>query len=172
MIPHASWSKNRNVNNRSDCVTNYAQLLVQLFGPTLLTSRGIVVILCIMGLWLMTVDLKWGCSCALERKWNLPSRGLCTQMRYLHTFPDQPQSPSSDGASDVPARTLLPMPQCWFSRMLGIYFVCSVVLMVEEEYNETRWALTLNDVCLSSREDISIIAIILEKKWLMHKEGK
>lgn len=171
MIPHALWPKHWNINNRSNCVTNYTQFLVQLFGPTLLTSQGIVVILCIMGLWLMMVDLKWGCSCALERKWNLPSRGLCSQMRYLHTLPDEPQSPSSDGASDVPARTLLPIPKCWFSRVLSIYFVCSVVLMVEE-YNKTRWALTLNDVCLSNRDDVSIIAIILEKKWLMHKEGK
>lgn len=44
------------------------------------------------------------------------------------------------------------------------YFVCSVVLMVDEEYNRTRWDLTLNDVCLSSRDDVSIIAIILGEK--------
>ena len=77
MIPHASWPKNRNINNRSNCVANYAQFLVQLFGPTLLTSQGIVVILCIMVLWLMMVNHKWGCSCAIEGKWNLPSREDC-----------------------------------------------------------------------------------------------
>ena len=50
--------------------------------------------------------------------------------------------------------------------MLGIYFVCSVVLMVEEEYNETRWALTLNDVCLSSRRQVLVFPTALELIFL------
>lgn len=79
----------------------------------------------------------------------------------LPNLPNQPQN--NDEASEVLTGALIHAP-IRLSHVLSNYFVCSVVIMVEEEYSRPRCGLTLNNACLSSRDDVSVITIKLVKR--------
>lgn len=126
-----------------------------------------VLIQCIMILWVRTVDFKFGFSYVLEERWTLPGEGRSSsQTRHLLSLPDQPQSPGNPKASDIPTRAPPSLPTCWLHNALRTCFV----FMVKWEIRYKIWFDP--QIMYALAVQMSIVTIILVKRWLVHRREK